>query len=87
MSKKEIKDLLIQTKDHIDKKEFKESIIICETILKKDSKNNNALLFIGYSLQKLGQYEKSEKAYLKLNEISQDNIQTLKGLQELYIEK
>ncbi|KAK5647507.1 hypothetical protein RI129_002399 [Pyrocoelia pectoralis] len=86
MSSKEVKGLLKEAREAINKKDFKLCLELCKKILSLDRENYMALVFVGLSLQELGLNDKVAPTFKKAIQICPKNILAWNGLAN-YFEK
>ncbi|KYQ90257.1 tetratricopeptide-like helical domain-containing protein (TPR) [Tieghemostelium lacteum] len=80
----DIKSLLKEAKESIDKKDYEKAVETCLNALEYDDKNYNIHLFLGLSYCNLDNYNQSEKYYLSALKIQSTSPFPLRGLIELY---
>ncbi|KAK4885213.1 hypothetical protein RN001_001484 [Aquatica leii] len=84
MSSKELKTLLKDAREAINKKDFQLSLAICKKILNEDRENYMAFVFLGVSLQEIGMNDKVAPTFKKAIQISPNNILAWNGLANFY---
>jgi superkiller protein 3 len=78
------KAALKSIKAALDKGDFSVAEEQAAEIVKHDSKNYTAFVFLGFARDKLGQNAEAENAYRKATSIKPGDVQALKGLITLY---
>lgn len=78
------KVVLKSIKSAIDKSDFSAAAEQAAELVKHDSKNYTAYVFLGFAHDKLGHHAEAENAYRKATTIKPGDLQALKGLITLY---
>jgi len=84
MASKETKAALKSAREAIRAKDFKEALKHCKTVLKLESDNYNALVFVGVAAEALEQPEQALAAYKKAIEAQQEQPLAWQGLCGFY---
>lgn len=71
-------------KSSIDNGDFAKARVDATGLLKEDSKNYNALMFLGFAEEKLKHFDAAERALKKATELKPQDVQPYKGLVRLY---
>lgn len=71
-------------KASLDASQFAKAAEQAEELIKGDSKNHTALLFLGFAREKLGDLDSAEKAIERASLLKPQDIQAYKGLITLY---
>jgi superkiller protein 3 len=78
------KAALKSIKAFLDSGNFEKASDQAQDLLKQDSKNHTALLFLGFAKEKLGDLEAAEGAIRKAADLKPQDVQAYKGLITLY---
>ncbi|XP_033634939.1 tetratricopeptide repeat protein 37-like [Asterias rubens] len=79
-SSKEVKQTLRNARDAIKAKDYKEALEHCESVLKLDKNNYNALVFVGVAAAESDQPDKALAAYRKAIKLDSQQLLAWQGL-------